>query len=203
MPEAMTVSEYIPRVKQRLRRHSVLEHLKGLWFARKFTKAGIIVVSGGSPFPTVLNEGGTLTAENCQFYSGVRLEIGKGAVLRIGNGTYINRNTVIVAKKSIEIGRNCKIAWDVVIMDSDLHPISEEDMEEKPIIIEDDVWIGCRCILLKGIRIGRGAVIAAGAVVTKDVPPSTVAGGVPARIIHDLKSTTAEISNERKPNEQR
>jgi acetyltransferase-like isoleucine patch superfamily enzyme len=194
----MNFSEYRTRMKMRLKRHSLRDHLKGAWFARKFTQAGILVVSGGLPFPKVINHGGTLRAENCQFYSGVRLEVGHNAILNIGNGTYLNRNTVIVAQKSIEIGENCKIAWDVVIMDSDLHPISEEDMEDKPVTIEDDVWIGCRCIILKGVHIGRGAVIAAGAVVTKDIPPHTIAGGVPARILHTLKSSTGKPGSAQK-----
>ena len=184
----MSISSYIERTGQRLRRHSLGDHIKGLWFARKFTKSGIIVVTGGSPFPKIINEGGSVFAENCQFYSGVRLEVGQGATLRIGNGTYLNRNTVVVAKKLIEIGRNCRIAWDVVIMDSDLHPLPGKELESKEIMIEDEVWIGCRCIILKGIRIGTGAVIAAGAVVTKDVPPHTVVGGVPARILYDIKA---------------
>jgi acetyltransferase-like isoleucine patch superfamily enzyme len=185
--DSMKPSEYIVRVRKRLKRHSVWAHIKGLWFARKFTRAGIIVVSGGLPIPKIINEGGEIYAENCQFYSGVRLEVGDNAILRIGNGTYINRNTVVVANKLVDIGRNCRISWDVVIMDSDLHPIPGQDMEDKPIIIEDDVWIGCRSILLKGIRVCTGAVIAAGAVVTKDVPPFTIVGGVPARVLHELK----------------
>ncbi|MBI2427228.1 MAG: acyltransferase [Ignavibacteriales bacterium] len=122
-------------------------------------------------------------AENCQFYEGVRLEIGKGAVLRIGNGTYLNRNTLIVAETSIVIGKNCRIAWDVVIMDSDLHPIPGKVMEIKPVVLEDDVWIGCRSIILKGVHIGSGAIIGAGSVVTKDVPANAIIGGVPAQVI--------------------
>ncbi len=149
------------------------------------TRHGIILVTGKRPKPRIINSGGEIIVENCQFYEGVRLEVGKGAVLRIGNGTYLNRNTLVVAESRVEIGRDCKIAWDVVIMDSDLHPVQGTVMENKPVIIEDDVWIGCRCIILKGVRIGRGAVIAAGSVVTKSVPPNAIVGGVPARVLVD------------------
>lgn len=171
------------RIRQRLAKYSLWEHLLGLWFSRNFTQHGIIVVTGRQPFPKVINRGGDIYVGNCQFYEGVRFEIGKKAVLQIGNGTYLNRNTVVVAQKRVDIGKDCLIAWDVVIMDSDLHPIAGKIMEDKPVVIEDNVWIGCRTIILKGVRIGKGAIIAAGSVVTKDVPASTIAAGVPARII--------------------
>ena len=62
--------------------------------------------------------------------------------------------------------------------------------EERPVIIGDDVWIGDRVMILPGVEIGRGAVLAAGAVVTRDVPPYAVAAGVPARVIRDRRSGT-------------
>ena len=165
-----------------------MDHIKGLWFAQKFSKHGIIVVSGGFPFPKLLNEGGEVTVGNCQFYSGVRMEVSKGAVLRIGKGTYLNRNTVVIAHKLVDIGSNCAISWDVVIMDSDMHFMTPDGVEDnKPVIIEDNVWIGCRCIILKGVRIGKGAIVAAGAIVTKDVPSYTIVGGVPARVLREIK----------------
>ncbi|HKJ67705.1 MAG TPA: hypothetical protein VKA68_07090 [bacterium] len=90
------------RISRRLARHSLWEHLLGFWFSRHFTHHGILVVSGMRPFPRVINDGGTLRSGNCQFYAGVRLEIGRGAMLQIGNGTYINRNTVIVTQNHIK-----------------------------------------------------------------------------------------------------
>lgn len=199
----MMLTHYIDRVGKRLKRHSLVDHMKGMWFSRKFTRAGIIVVSGGFPLPKIINNGGEIYAENCQFYSGVRLEVGKDALLRIGKGTYLNRNTVVVANKLVDIGRDCRISWDVVIMDSDLHSLPGEEFASKSVTIEDNVWIGCRSILLKGIRVGTGAVVAAGAVVTKNVPPHTVVGGVPARVLYELKSTNREIFDEsRSPDKQ-
>ena len=171
---------------------SLWDHIKGLWFSRKLTKHGIIVVSEGLPFPKVINRGGEIYAENCQFYSGVRMEVGEKAIIRIGKGTYLNRNTLVVANKLVDIGRNCRIAWDVVIMDTDSHPIYGREMEDKPVIIEDNVWIGCRSIILKGVHIGTGAIVAAGSVVTKDVSQHTVVGGVPARPIYSAESNKVE-----------
>jgi acetyltransferase-like isoleucine patch superfamily enzyme len=179
----MDLEKKISQVKKNLDKFTVYEFLRGLWFARKLTRHGITIVRGGRPAPKVFNEGGEIITDNCQFYEGVRLEVGKGALLRIGKGTYLNRNTLIVAKERVEIGSSCKIAWDVVIMDSDLHAIQGKELENKPVIIEDNVWIGCRCIVLKGVTIGAGAIVAAGSVVTKDVPPYSIIGGVPAKII--------------------
>lgn len=143
------------------------------------------MVSGRRPSPKIFNRGGQIVVQNCQFYEGVRLEVGKGATLKIGNGTYLNRNTVVVAENRVEIGRDCRISWDVVIMDSDLHAVKGTTMDNRPVIIEDNVWIGCRCIILKGVTIGTGAIIAAGSVVTKNVPPNMIAAGVPAKIISE------------------
>ncbi len=74
------------------------------------TKHGIIIVTGGRPSPKIINKGGRIIVQNCQFYEGVRFDVGKNATVLIGNGTYLNRNTNIVAEDRVEIGRNCKIA---------------------------------------------------------------------------------------------
>jgi len=178
------------RLRERFQRHSPWEHFLGLWLARKFTTSGITVAAGGGPMPMVLNQGGEIHTGNCQFYSGVRLEVGRGAVIRIGNGTYLNRRTLVVAHDRVEIGKLCKIAWDVVIMDTDQHVIPQIENRNLPVVIGDEVWIGCRAIILKGVTIGSRAVIAAGSVVTKDVPPDSIAAGVPARVIRCINPST-------------
>jgi acetyltransferase-like isoleucine patch superfamily enzyme len=68
-------------------------------------------------------------------------------------------------------------------MDTDLHGHSGQPVVTKPIVIEDDVWIGCRALILKGVRIGEGATVAAGAIVTKDVPPRSVVASPRAEVI--------------------
>lgn len=184
----MNYRNYLNKIISRLRKYSIGQYVAGLWFSQKFDSSGYIVVSGGWPMPKVIHKGGELLAGNCQFYSGVRLEIGPRATLLIGNGTYLNRNTLIVCEDRVDIGENCKIAWDVIIMDSDLHPIDDKTpILNKPVRIEDHVWIGCRSIILKGVTVGYGAVIAAGSVVTKNIPPRTVWGGSPAKLIAELE----------------
>lgn len=173
----------LPRVARRLRGPGLLELLLGLWLRRHFQRAGILAVRWGWPLPQVDNNGGQIEVENCAFFPGVRLECWRGASIRIGNGTYLNRNTEIVAAQSVTIGRDCMIARDVVIMDTDQHALPGAALAVKPVVIEDRVWIGNRAIILKGVTLGHDSVIGAGAIVTKSVPPGSVAVGPAARVI--------------------
>ena len=75
----------------------------------------------------------------------------------------------MIAQESVRIGRDCKMAWDVVIMDTDQHGLDGGPAKANPVTIGDAVWIGCRAIILKGVTVGRGAVIGARTIVTHDV----------------------------------
>ena len=112
--------------------------------------------------------------------------------IKIGRGTYLRKNIFI--DDYTEIGRYCSIANDVVIAASEhpihnfsTHPISYDVLnypgKETKTIIGHDVWIGTKAIIKKGVTIGNGAVIASGAIVTKDVEPYAIVGGVPAKLI--------------------
>lgn len=116
---------------------------------------------------------------------GMSIVIGPRATVTVGDSTFFSGGTLLCTE-SIEIGQGCAIGWDVTIMDSDMHPLVVEGQAEpstKPIRIGDHVWIGAGARILKGVTIGGGAVVAAGAVVTGDVEPQTLVGGVPARTI--------------------
>lgn len=110
----------------------------------------------------------------------------------VGNNTFINYGTCLWAAPNgkIFIGNDVIFGPNVTIIASN-HGISREqlirlnDGEDEDIIIEDDVWIGANCVILKGVTIGRGAVVAAGAVVRNDVLPYTVVGGVPAKVLKE------------------
>lgn len=110
------------------------------------------------------------------------------ASIRIGARTTIGFYSLLYASSKIEIGDDCMIAPFVYIVDSD-HGIDKASLmntqlnQAIPIIVENDVWIGAHAVILKGVQISRGAVIAAGAVVRESVPEYTIVGGVPARII--------------------
>ncbi|MCC5935918.1 MAG: acyltransferase [Lunatimonas sp.] len=118
-----------------------------------------------------------------------QLYAGKRALLEIGENTFVNTATILSASKLIRIGANVQIANQVIIMDGDFHKVgaSREPGKSEGIVIEDDVWIATRAMVLKGVKIGRGATVAAGSVVTKDVPAYTLVGGVPAKQIRKLQ----------------
>ncbi|MDP4093038.1 MAG: acyltransferase [Bacillota bacterium] len=105
--------------------------------------------------------------------------------LIIGDNTSIGDRTEIHAGKKVEIGSGCNIAWDVCIMDRDYHKFNSNKEEIEPVRIGDNVWIGCNSLVMKGVTIGNGAVVAAGSVVTKDVPQDTLVGGNPARVLKE------------------
>jgi acetyltransferase-like isoleucine patch superfamily enzyme len=109
----------------------------------------------------------------------------ENAVLEIGESTFINAGTSISACRHVRIGSECEIGPGVLIMDSDFHLAGNlaRRPPSSPVWIGDKVWIGAHAIVLKGVTIGDAAVVAAGSVVTSDVPARTVVAGVPARVI--------------------
>jgi acetyltransferase-like isoleucine patch superfamily enzyme len=115
-----------------------------------------------------------------------------GAEIRIGDETAITGSS-ITAHRSVVIGKRCMIAANCQIMDSNAHDLSFSNVERRkytvgaghPVVIEDDVWIGGNTIVLPGTRIGRGAVIGAGSVVSGTIPPMSVARGNPAQVVFD------------------
>ena len=118
-------------------------------------------------------------------YGGSDIMIQKNAELIIGSG-YLNNNVQIICGQQIEIGDDVRIARDVIIRDTDAHEIIDGKHNKiAPIKIENHVWIGTRAIILKGVTIGDGSIIAAGAIVTKDVPARSIVAGIPARIIKE------------------
>jgi acetyltransferase-like isoleucine patch superfamily enzyme len=115
---------------------------------------------------------------------GADLIVSESGSMSIGSGTLINAGATLLCWESLVIGDDCGIAFDAVIMDTDFHRFGSDDQASKaPVRIGNHVWIGARAMVLKGVSIGDGAVIAAGAIVTRDVPPGALAAGVPARVI--------------------
>lgn len=118
---------------------------------------------------------------------------GNGRNIQIGDYSGIGINARV--QGPLQIGSHCMMGPDVIIYtrghnieDVEVPMMFQGDTPEREVIIEDDVWIGARAILLPGVRIGRGSVVAAGAVVTKDVEPYTIVGGVPAVVIKSRRS---------------
>jgi hypothetical protein len=114
-------------------------------------------------------------------FTNFRLYVGDGAELRLGSG-YCNEGSMIVCHSRITIGDTCLFGPQVMLRDNDGH-FYENELRSEPITIGDNVWVGMRAVILKGVTIGDGAIVAAGAVVTRDVPPRSLVGGVPARVL--------------------
>lgn len=141
-----------------------------------------------------IGKGASLEVDAFDVYAGSRITVNQGAKLSLGSG-YMNHECVIDCFSSISIGYGVVISERVVIRDADNHTIqsivtetnSEKKSAEKPsmasIVIQDHVWIGMNVMVLKGVTIGEGAVVAAGSVVNKDVPPHCLVAGVPAKVV--------------------
>ncbi len=124
---------------------------------------------------------------------GKDINIERGATfgynIEIGNNSGIGINAQLDSVEKITIGDNVMMGPEVMILTqnhrhSDISlPMAEQGAESAPVQIEDDVWIGARVIILPGVRIGKSSIIGAGAVVTKDIPQFSIAGGNPATII--------------------
>jgi len=146
--------------------------------------------SGGNMNPICRNVRGAIFSKN------------HNSIVKIGDNVGIS-SSCVWANESIQIGNNVNIGGDCLILDNDSHPhnylfrrrgyFEHHNNKEKksiiptsPIVIEDDVWIGARSIILKGVRIGARSIIAAGSIVTKDIPCDVVAGGNPCRVLRSI-----------------
>ena len=118
----------------------------------------------------------------------------KNGTISIGKRSFINRNCLIISRQTILIGDDALIGDNVSIYDHDhkitnnCSPYGKQGFSIAPVIIGDNVWIGSHSTILKNVTIGCGAVIAAGSVVNRNIPPFELWGGVPAKFIKSLKT---------------
>lgn len=157
----------------------------------------------------VFNIAGDLTAISIGRMTHIRGELltfAHGGRIAIGEHCYIGEATRIWSARSIRIGDRVLIAHNVTVLDNLTHPISATarhehfkriittghplhiDLDEQPVDIGDDAWIGCMSVVLRGVCVGQGAIVGAGSVVTDDVPAWTIAAGNPARVVRELRS---------------
>lgn len=135
----------------------------------------------------------------CQFYSKFNSNLiginrpcmlstlTKDAEIIIGNGAGFS-GTVIGAFKSIRIGNNVKCGANTLITDSDWHPEDSRSGKSKPIVIEDNVWLGEGVKVLKGVTIGENTLIGAGSIVVKSIPANVIAAGNPCKVIRKINA---------------
>ena len=153
----------------------------------------------------ILGSHTSITVGEYTYIRGELLTFGHGGNIVIGDYCYVGEGARIWSAKSIKIGHRVLISHNVNIFDSDTHPIDDYegrhqqfkdiiatghphtlDLREEAVVIEDDVLIACQSVILKGVTIGRGAVVGAGSVVTHDVAPFTLVAGNPARVIRAI-----------------
>lgn len=151
---------------------------------------------GREPDALVIGAQGTM--------DGVHFDLGEKGRMSIGDYCYFT-NAVLLCELEIRIGNYVVIGWNTTIADTDFHPLApaervadalacsplgkgrpRPEVLKKPVIIEDDVWIGPNATILKGVRIGSGAWIEAGSLVTRDVPPRARVLGNPAQVIGEV-----------------
>lgn len=178
----------IRRMASWLRPRRWPQGLRILVYGRRFTSLG------GAPnligWPDISNDGELHVGKGFTLMGGIHrcsLGVYPNAVLRIGDNVVINNGTIISTRIRVTIGDGTGIGYHVLIMDSDGHAlVPGEPINEGPITIGRHVWIASKAAILQGVTIGDFAVVATGAVVTRDVPPYAVVAGVPARVIKML-----------------
>lgn len=165
--------------------------LRARWYLRGATRLGTRARVWGRP--AVSNWGELVIGERLRLMATIattELVAGQGGRLEIGHGVFINYGCSIAANQLIHIGDNCSLGPYCVLMDNDFHRLEPERRNERPdsapIVLEENVWLGVRVIVLKGATIGAGSVIGAGSLVTKDVPPRCLAAGMPAKVLRHL-----------------
>jgi acetyltransferase-like isoleucine patch superfamily enzyme len=113
----------------------------------------------------------------------IELGAGPGAELVIGDHVFLNQGVNVYAARGVRIGAHSKLADHAAVYDTDFHPVGPGTTRTAPVVVGANVWIGRAAIVLPGVTIGDHSVVAAGAVVTADVPPRSVVAGNPARVV--------------------
>jgi len=125
--------------------------------------------------------------DHFKIWSGHRLTLvtGWGRIV-IGDRVFINSGVVVMSVLEVTIGNDVAIANEAYIMDTDSHGVEGRPVKNAPVRIGDGSWIGARAIILPGVTIGRRCLVAAGAVVSRDVPDDTLVAGNPAQVVREL-----------------
>jgi acetyltransferase-like isoleucine patch superfamily enzyme len=147
--------------------------------------------------PRVIKDGSITIGDHVRLVSDlvpIELHTVGGGSIEIGDWTFVNYGSIVTAYARVEIGRNCLLGHYVAIIDNDEHDMLDRSRPglSRPVRVADGAWLCDRVIVLPGVTIGEGAVVGAGAVVTKDIPPWSVAVGNPARVIKQIPRLSHE-----------
>lgn len=152
---------------------------------RHFTQPVLVAQHGGL---RVYRKNGSISVgKKTHFWPGVKLSCEgtpeQPAQMRIGEAVQIGDNTQLHCGIALTIDDGARISWGCSIMDRDFHAVSGTEENKTPLHIGKNAWIACQVTILKGVNIGDNAVVAAGSVVTRDVPAGAVVAGNPAKIV--------------------
>lgn len=160
------------------------------WWLRRCTSLGKRPRVYGKP--RIINSGQIDVGDRfLMFNQTVRSELVSHAEgkIEIGNGVFCNYGVSISAHARVSIGDGCQLGSYACLMDNDYHQVVDRSQPgaSAPIILQDNVWLAVRVIVLKGVTIGKNSVVGAGSVVTKEIPPNSLAAGVPAKVIRQFE----------------
>ena len=172
------------RLAWRWYRLTLRQRVKAVWSLRKVDKKGKRCVVYGSP---IVDGSDMQVGDEFKVWSGPRVTLISGwGKIRFGDRCFVNTGSTIIAVEEITVGDDVAFANDVYVMDSDSHGVEGRPHKQAPVHIGDGCWIGARAMILPGVTLGKRVLVAAGAVVTKDVPDDCLVAGNPARIVREL-----------------
>lgn len=148
-----------------------------------YLNSGRVGKNGRSSILRMDDNSQLITTDSFAFMYGADVILFKNSKMILGQ-SFINSDCKVRCHEMISIGDGCAISHDFTVMDSDAHKLNGK-LKKAPVIIGNNVWIGTRVTILSGVMVGDGAVIAAGSVVTSDVPPQCLVGGVPAKVLKE------------------
>ena len=160
------------------------QRAKAKWSMRKTAKVGRKAIVLGWPTIDATN---LEVGDEFKVWSGHRQTLISGCGrIRIGDRCFVNCGTVLISVLEVEIGNDVALANEVYILDSNSHGVEGREHVEAPVRIGDGSWLGARAMVLPGVTIGKRVVVAAGSVVTRDVPDDVLVAGNPARVVRPL-----------------
>lgn len=183
-----------------------IENQRYNFFLTNTTMASSVVILPNATVSNLSQQQNLITIGKDSVIRGELVIFAHSGKISIGEGCYVGDGTRIWSSESIEIGNRVYIAHNVNIHDTNSHSINADlrsqhfyaimttghpkenifDIKASPVVINDDVWVGFNSTILKGVKIGKGSVIAACSVVTKDVPPNVIVAGNPAKILKNI-----------------
>jgi len=171
---------------------SVWNRLRRSYYTRRAARAlgcstSQLDVSG----PCVIHGGGKfIVGKNVSIRATPRLPVelycAPGATITLHDNCFLNQGTHIACVREVSIGEDSLIADQAMIMDTDFHAVGDAETMSAPIVIERGAWLGARAIILKGVTIGEGTIVGAGAVVARSIPSRAIAVGNPAQVVRTL-----------------